>query len=235
MAYVKNIADPPGWQGTDLVTPARMDNFETIYTEASSYLTSHNHDSLYQTKTEMEATYWYAGNAGPGSGADADFVYKSTGNMHAAAFAGLGIPTGLIVLWYGAIGDIPSGWQLANGTGTIDLRNQFPVGAGSVFYSVGDTGGSVSFTPAGQIDVAGHALTTSEMAGHVHPFADACAYSAPMWDAAGSNICAVGTYTYGNTASAGSGSAHGHTSSSFAGNAANSMPFGIALCYIQKL
>jgi microcystin-dependent protein len=52
------------------------------------------------------------------------------------------IPTGLIAIWSGATGSIPSGWTLCNGTnGTPDLRNSFVIGAGST-YAVGATGGS---------------------------------------------------------------------------------------------
>jgi len=49
---------------------------------------------------------------------------------------------GGIVIWSGSTLDIPSGWQLCDGTnGTPDLRNRFVVGAGNT-YSVGDTGGT---------------------------------------------------------------------------------------------
>ena len=53
----------------------------------------------------------------------------------------MGIPTNIVIMWSGAIIDIPSGWQLCDGTnGTPDLRNRFVVGAGED-YSVGNTGG----------------------------------------------------------------------------------------------
>lgn len=49
---------------------------------------------------------------------------------------------GMIILWSGAVVDIPSGWQLCNGTnGTPDLRDRFLVGAGSA-YAPDDTGGN---------------------------------------------------------------------------------------------
>jgi len=52
------------------------------------------------------------------------------------------IPTGCIIIWSGAIGAVPSGYFLCDGTnGTPDLRSNFIVGAGST-YSVGQTGGS---------------------------------------------------------------------------------------------
>jgi len=51
---------------------------------------------------------------------------------------------GIIVLWFGAIVDIPSGFALCNGAnGTPDLRDRFVVGAGST-YAVDATGGSTA-------------------------------------------------------------------------------------------
>lgn len=52
------------------------------------------------------------------------------------------IPAGLIAMWSGSTGSIPSGWLLCDGTnGTPNLRNSFIVGAGDT-YSVNATGGS---------------------------------------------------------------------------------------------
>ncbi|MBA7653708.1 hypothetical protein ES703_61565 [subsurface metagenome] len=49
---------------------------------------------------------------------------------------------GMIVVWSGAIVDIPDGWQLCDGTnGTPDLRDNFVRGAGGI-YNPGDTGGT---------------------------------------------------------------------------------------------
>lgn len=60
----------------------------------------------------------------------------------AGASTGTTIPTGMISLWYGSIGSVPTGWYLCDGTnGTPDLRDRFVVGAGST-YSVAATGGS---------------------------------------------------------------------------------------------
>lgn len=55
--------------------------------------------------------------------------------------AGTLIPTGLISMWSGQIGDIPDGWTLCDGTdGTPDLQDRFIVGAGNQ-YTVDQTGG----------------------------------------------------------------------------------------------
>lgn len=51
------------------------------------------------------------------------------------------IPVGGIILWSGAVVDIPDSWALCDGNNsTPDLRNRFVVGAGSG-YAVGATGG----------------------------------------------------------------------------------------------
>lgn len=50
---------------------------------------------------------------------------------------------GVIVIWRGAIVDIPFGWALCDGNnGTPNLQNQFVVGAGDT-YAVDDTGGAL--------------------------------------------------------------------------------------------
>jgi len=245
MAYTKN--ENP-WEAVDVVTTGKMDNFETIYTEASSYLATHVHDDLYQTQAEMQAAYWYAGNCGSGTGSDADLLYKSTGNLHAASFAGLGVPTGLVILWYGSVASIPTGWALCNGTGTIDLRGKFPVGAGTgSAYSVGDTGGSTTFTAAGTITVSGHALTVAEMAAHTHNFTDTHGDPTGSYPNTGdgTDILWRTAYTGAATHSGTSGTAgkspadaHGHSAAegtSFTGDAVASLPYYFALCYIQKI
>lgn len=55
------------------------------------------------------------------------------------------LPSGTIIMWSGAITEIPSGFVLCDGTypGAPDLRDKFVVGAGDL-YNVGDTGGSAN-------------------------------------------------------------------------------------------
>ncbi len=238
MAYTKN-QDP--WADSDLVTTTVLDNFETIYTEASSYLSAHTHDDLYPTKAEMETAYWYSGNDGSGSGSDADLIYKSTGNLHAASFAGMGVPTGLVILWYGAEAAIPAGWHLCDGAdGTINLQNRFPVGAGTgSSYSVGDTGTGIH-APLGTVNVAGHALTAAEVAGHGHTFTDyyAGGGTATYWSGVGyAYINGIdsgpSTTGYPNIGKA-TADAHTHTAT-FTGGNFTALPPYHALCYIQKI
>ncbi len=68
--------------------------------------------------------------------------------------------TGLIVLWSGAVIDIPTGWHLCDGTaGTPDLRNQFLVGAGDT-YAVDANGGALTHTHPFTGDGHNHLITT---------------------------------------------------------------------------
>ncbi len=77
------------------------------------------------------------------------------------------LPTGLIVMWYGAIADIPSGWVLCDGTNnTPDLRDQFIVGARQDDSGVAKTNVKGSLLQTGGEEA--HTLTTVEMPAHDH-------------------------------------------------------------------
>jgi microcystin-dependent protein len=71
--------------------------------------------------------------------------------------SGATIPAGLISLWSGSIGSIPSGWNLCDGSnGTPNLTDRFIVGAGSA-YAVNGTGGASAVT-----------LITGNLPSHTH-------------------------------------------------------------------
>jgi hypothetical protein len=70
---------------------------------------------------------------------------------------GATIPAGMIAMWSGSIGSIPSGWYLCDGSnGTPDLRDRFIVGAGNT-YAVNGNGGASTVT-----------LVTANMPAHTH-------------------------------------------------------------------
>ena len=86
-------------------------------------------------------------------------------NVYADNFVGSGanltgvesFVSGMIILWSGSTGNIPSGFVLCNGSNsTPDLRDRFVIGAGSS-YSVGATGGSANVT-----------LSTNQIPSHAH-------------------------------------------------------------------
>lgn len=78
------------------------------------------------------------------------------------------IANGIIVIWSGAIVDIPSGWQLANGiNGTPDLRNRFIIAAGNT-YTVNSVGGSSTHTHSITGTTGGTSLTINQMPSHNH-------------------------------------------------------------------
>lgn len=150
------------------------------------------------------------------------------------------VPTGGIILWYGTVATIPSGYALcdggtyakSDGSGNIvapDLTDRFVVGAGDT-YTPGDTGGSVSkttaagggFTPSGTLSSAGahshggstgsHVLTEAEIPAHVHTIGLG-AYQASVGTGFNSAYQWYGTVTptQVNTSSVGGGSGHSHT------------------------
>jgi hypothetical protein len=72
---------------------------------------------------------------------------------------------GMIIIWSGSIGSVPSGWALCNGSnGTPDLRDRFVIAAGST-YAVGATGGSADAIVVSHTHTATSTVTDP---GHTH-------------------------------------------------------------------
>jgi len=159
-------------------------------------------------------------------------------------------PSGGIIIWSGSAASIPSGWYLCNGSNsTPDLRDKFVVGAGST-YTVGDTGGSATATPAGSISVAGTALTEAQMPKHYHQMVGPGSVTVPQNNQGNYNIfgggtpddsaLSYGTWSTGGSAASGStstgtsnGDSHTHTAT-FTGTSGTNLPPYYALCYIMK-
>ncbi|MGI6099708.1 MAG: hypothetical protein GX174_09220 [Lentisphaerae bacterium] len=127
------------------------------------------------------------------------------------------LPAGVIVMWSGAVNNIPAGWALCDGgSGRPDLRDRFIVGAGRN-YSVGATGGEEK-----------HALTVAEMPSHSHSTTFATVGYTSGWNGSMEAMSGEGKdKNNGNrtktTTATGSGAAH-----------ENRPPY-YALCYIIKL
>jgi microcystin-dependent protein len=80
------------------------------------------------------------------------------------------IPTGIIVMWYGSVSNIPSGWYLCNGAnGTPNLLDRFIVGAGNLYPTGGVNIGNEYNGTGGLKDVA---LSVSQMPSHSHTASD---------------------------------------------------------------
>jgi len=78
--------------------------------------------------------------------------------------------TGMIMLWSGSIGTIPTGWVICDGTNsTPDLRDRFVIGAGGS-YSPGNTGGASSVSlGTGNLPAHTHGINDP---GHNHSVSD---------------------------------------------------------------
>lgn len=90
------------------------------------------------------------------------------------------IPVGGIIMWSGNISDIPSGWNLCDGTNTTpNLVNKFIVGASADLSGVAKTniegsytvtGGATSHNHSG--NVGSHTLTEAQIPSHDHGYKD---------------------------------------------------------------
>lgn len=155
-----------------------------------------------------------------------------------AVAGSISVPKGAIVMWSGAVDQIPGSWHLCDGTsGTPDLRGRFIVGAGGS-YAVGSTGGAetVALT-VDQMPVHSHSITGAiEEAGshnHTTRFGGKGVDSGP-----GS---ALAKNTSNNTElSTSTDGAHTHAITATAantggGSAHENRPPYYALCYIMRI
>jgi hypothetical protein len=135
------------------------------------------------------------------------------------------VPSGLIAIWSGSLGSIPSGWVLCNGSnGTPDLRNSFILGAGST-YAVGTTGGS-----ADAIVVSHTHTATVTDPGHLHNVQ----HGAGTQGSTGTEMQnSAGTNGYTQTSTATTGVTVANASVGVSGTNANLPPY-YALAFIMK-
>ena len=136
-----------------------------------------------------------------------------------------GFATGMILLWSGSIGTIPTGWLLCDGTlSTPNLRDRFVVGAGST-YAVNATGGSADAVVVSHTHVA----TVTDPT-HFHTYGAAQGITGGASSAAqGTNSAAYNT----TAASTGITVSNAVPAGSVSGTNANLPPY-YALCYIMK-
>lgn len=151
---------------------------------------------------------------------------------------GAAFVTGMIMLWSGSVGTIPSGWLLCDGSSsTPDLRNRFVVGAGST-YAVGATGGSadavvVSHTHSASVTDPSHFHLTDGTNGG-NPTVVYQGYDAPFDYLSRSSNPNDANYISGSkTGTATTGISVSNSTTGVSGTNANLPPY-YALCYIMK-
>lgn len=136
---------------------------------------------------------------------------------------------GMIMLWSGAIGSIPSGWYLCDGTnGTPNLTDKFIVGAGST-YSVGGTGGSADSIVVSHTHTATSVVTDP---GHNHTWASNASVGSGTLVSSGLGGISGATVNT-STATTGITVATTNASAGVSGTNANLPPY-YALAYIMK-
>jgi hypothetical protein len=144
------------------------------------------------------------------------------------------IPTGLISLWSGSIGSIPSGWVLCDGNNsTPNLTDRFIVGAGNS-YAVAGQGGSADSIVVSHTHTA-TSTTTATDSGHTHGIA----YSGTLGFSGGGGFAgtafggAVNQATESGTANITATTTTTNASTGVSGTNANLPPY-YALAYIMK-
>jgi len=142
------------------------------------------------------------------------------------------VPSGLIAIWSGAVGAIPSGWYLCNGqNGTPDLRDSFILGAGNS-YAVGATGGSKDAIVVSHTHTATSTVTDP---GHLHNSGTTFVNGSGTGSLAG-YLPGAGSAVYQTaiaTASTGITVATTNATAGVSGTNANLPPY-YALAFIQK-
>jgi len=158
-------------------------------------------------------------------------VLVSTGS-NATPNWGNAFVTGMIMLWSGSTGSIPSGWVICDGNNsTPDLRNRFVVGAGDT-YSVDATGGSADATLPTHTHTATSSVTDP---GHFHLSAQGVEF--PQYGESGSVNGPNGQRTdgQGNTETKTTGISVSTSIASAGSSATNAnLPPYYALAYIMK-
>ena len=138
------------------------------------------------------------------------------------------LPTGVILIWSGSTGSIPSGYVICDGSnGTPDLRNSFVIGAGNS-YTVGQTGGS---TDAIVVTHTHTATSTVTDPGHNHTVTAPTSSGTQSFVASG--ITTLPTLLTTSTATTGITVATTNASAGTSGTNANLPPY-YALAYIMK-
>ena len=164
-----------------------------------------------------------SGGLGLSTPGTAGYYLTSTGTSLTYTAPPATFLSGMIILWSGSSGSIPSGWLLCNGSaGTPNLQDRFVIGAGNT-YAVGAVGGTADSV----LLQHNHAVTDP---GHAHTFS-------AVQLGSGFNVNANPGVTL-NTQAGSTNTATTGISTQTAGTAASgtglNLPPYYALCYIMK-
>ncbi len=167
--------------------------------------------------------------------------------LTSVAYAFNAIPKGVIVMWSGALNEIPSSWALCDGNnGTPNLKDRFVVGAGNG-YAVGNTGGTNSVDISHSHSIAADSPGTSYAGDHQHSYSGTTSINSntdrrdkhdPNVDSAGSehthSYSGVTSVSGGHTHTVNAHSHYGATGVAGTTTLDNRPPY-YALAYIMKL
>ena len=127
-----------------------------------SNISNHDTDDLSEGSTNQ---YFTTARARASVSATGDLSYNSSNGQFSVSVPSAFV-SGMIILWSGNTGNIPTGFVLCDGNNsTPNLTDRFVVGAGSA-YGVGATGGSSSVT-----------LSTANLPSHNHSFSGSSSHS----------------------------------------------------------
>ena len=139
----------------------RWPKFEEVTDKPSTFPpATHNHDDDYAPRTHSHS--WE-------SVTDKPSTFPPASHEHTE----YAIPAGIVTMFAGTEAQVPSGWQLCNGSGETsngikvpDLRNRFIVGSGTD-YDTGNTGGATSATSSSNGSHS-HTVTVNSDGSHSH-------------------------------------------------------------------
>lgn len=135
------------------------------------------------------------------------------------------IPVGGIILWSGAIVDIPDHFVLCDGDNdTPDLTDRFIIGAGGS-YAVDDSGGAET-----HVHEVGN---TNSGGGHSHSYSTTTGSPSATAEAAAGSIAAGAGHTHSISGSTNSAGSHVHSVPDT--EPASSMPKYYALAFIMRV
>lgn len=157
-------------------------------------------------------------------------VLTVAGGVPTWATSSSAFETGMIMMWGGSLGSIPSGWHLCDGTsGTVNLQGLFIVGAGNISPAATGGLGNLSIGATGGATTHTHSFTSNT---HTHTFADETNLPSTIVSGlagGGSGQASSTSHTHDVSGTTSATAVTGTT-----GSTANSPPY-YALAFIQKI